>query len=111
MASVTELEDQKTAAAADRVDSDPTELIAQLGNRIVILQQQTQSLAQFPGNRDGKQQRHLLQQQIRTLYQQIFLLEQRYAQSRDRAENYLSVALSMAARAAHSRNNDTLAAI
>jgi uncharacterized protein (DUF2062 family) len=51
---------------ADTLDHDPTELVAQLSHRILILQQQAQSLARFPANRDGKQQRQLLQQQIRT---------------------------------------------
>jgi hypothetical protein len=63
-------------AVADTLDHDPTELVAQLSHRILILQQQAQSLARFPANRDGKQQRQLLQQQIRTLYQQLFALEQ-----------------------------------
>ncbi|MRT27255.1 MULTISPECIES: FlxA-like family protein [Herbaspirillum] len=88
-------------AVADTLDHDPTELVAQLSHRILILQQQAQSLARFPANRDGKQQRQLLQQQIRTLYQQLFALEQQQAQLRRRNENYLSMALSVAAHAAH----------
>lgn len=90
-----------TSAVADTLDHDPAELVAQLSHRILILQQQAQSLARFPGNRDGKQQRQLLQQQIRTLYQQLFALEQQQAQMRKRSENYLSMALSVAAHAAH----------
>lgn len=90
-----------SAAVADTLDHDPAELVAQLSHRILILQQQAQSLARFPGNRDGKQQRQLLQQQIRTLYQQLFALEQQQAQMRKRSENYLSMALSVAAHAAH----------
>ncbi len=89
------------AAGTDTLDHDPAELIAQLSNRILILQQQAQSLVRFPANKDGKQQRSLLQQQIRTLYQQLFALEQQDACQRQRGENYLGMALSMAARAAH----------
>lgn len=81
-------------AVADTLDHDPAELVAQLSHRILLLQQQAQSLARFPGNRDGKQQRQLLQQQIRNLYQQLFALEQQQAQQRRRSENYLSMALS-----------------
>ncbi|BEV14762.1 FlxA-like family protein [Herbaspirillum sp. DW155] len=88
-------------AVADTLAHDPAELVAHLSHRILILQQQAQSLARFPGNRDGKQQRQLLQQQIRTLYQQLFALEQQQAQMRMRSENYLSMALSVAAHAAH----------
>ncbi|MAF06062.1 FlxA-like family protein [Herbaspirillum huttiense] len=88
-------------AVADTLDHDPAELVAQLSHRILLLQQQAQSLARFPGNRDGKQQRQLLQQQIRNLYQQLFALEQQQAQQRRRSENYLSMALSVAAHAAH----------
>ncbi|MBG7618784.1 hypothetical protein I5R65_04855 [Herbaspirillum sp. AP02] len=99
-------EQEKTAEArqavrADTLDHDPAELIEQLSHRILILQQQAQSLARFPANRDGKQQRQLLQQQIRTLYQQLFVLEQQQARQRMRSENYLSMALSVAAHAAH----------
>ncbi|ADJ63188.1 hypothetical protein G5B88_08390 [Herbaspirillum seropedicae] len=89
------------AAGTDTLDPDPAELIAQLSHRILILQQQAQSLARFPANKDGKQQRQLLQQQIRNLYQQLFVLEQQQAQQRRRSDNYLSMALSMAAHAAH----------
>ncbi|WP_075257713.1 FlxA-like family protein [Herbaspirillum camelliae] len=89
------------AAGTDTLDHDPAELIAQLSHRILILQQQAQSLARFPANKDGKQQRQLLQQQIRNLYQQLFVLEQQQAQQRRRSDNYLSMALSMAAHAAH----------
>lgn len=97
-------------AVADTLDHDPTELVAQLSHRILILQQQAQSLARFPANRDGKQQRQLLQQQIRTLYQQLFALEQQQAQLRRRNENYLSMALSVAAHAAHHHaHGETLA--
>lgn len=92
------------AESADTLDSDPSELVAQLSNRIVILQQQVQSLSQFPANKDAKRQRSILQQQIRTLYQQIFLREQQHSASRQRGENYLSMALSVAAHAAHARH-------
>ncbi|ALU88763.1 hypothetical protein Hrubri_1554 [Herbaspirillum rubrisubalbicans M1] len=91
----------QTAVLADTLDNEPAELVAQLSHRILILQQQAQSLMRFPANRDGKQQRQLLQQQIRNLYQQLFVLEQQQAQRRMRSENYLSMALSVAAHAAH----------
>jgi hypothetical protein len=94
----------------DTLDNDPSELIAQLSNRIVILQQQTQSLSRFPSNKDGKQQRNLLLQQIRSLYQQIFVLEQRHSRHRERGENYLSMALSVAAHAAHAYSREVFAA-
>ncbi len=93
--------DIPAAATTDTLDSDPAELVAELSNRILVLQQQTQSLGRFPGNKDGKQQRNLLQQQIRALYQQLFVLEQQDARQRMRGENYLGMALSMAAHAAH----------
>lgn len=95
---------------ADTLDHDPSELIAQLSNRIVILQQQAQSLARFPANKDGKQQLNLLQQQIRTLYQQIFLLEQQSAGERGHGHNYLSMALSVAAHAANAYSRDVFTA-
>ncbi|MCI1003941.1 FlxA-like family protein [Herbaspirillum sp. C7C8] len=97
-------------AMADTLDHDPAELVAQLSHRILLLQQQTQSLARFPANRDGKQQRQLLQQQIRTLYQQLFVLEQQQARQRRRGENYLTMALSVAAHAAHQHARGELAA-
>jgi hypothetical protein len=97
------------ADQVDSIDTDPSELIAQLSSRIMILQQQGRSLDRFPGNPDLHLQRNILQQQIRTLYQQIFVLEQQYARSRQRSENYLSVALSMAAHAAHSNNRQFFA--
>ncbi|EJN08200.1 hypothetical protein [Herbaspirillum sp. YR522] len=94
--------DNMQVAEVDGVETDPSEQIAHLSSRIVILQQQGRSLDRFPRNPDARSQRNILQQQIRTLYQQIFLLEQQYARTRQRSENYLSVALSMAAHAAHS---------
>lgn len=94
--------DSMQVAEVDQPDADPSEQIAHLSSRIVILQQQGRSLDRFPRNPDVRSQRNILQQQIRTLYQQIFLLEQQYARTRQRSENYLSVALSMAAHAAHS---------
>ncbi|MCA1325460.1 hypothetical protein [Herbaspirillum sp. alder98] len=96
-------------ADVDQVDTDPSEQIAHLSSRIVILQQQGRSLDRFPGNPDVRLQRNILQQQIRTLYQQIFVLEQQYARSRQRSENYLSVALSMAAHAAHNSSRQFFA--
>ena len=89
----------------DTLDHAPTELMAELSNRILVLQQQAQALGRFPGNKDGKQQRSLLQQQIRSLYQQLYSLEQQDARQRMRNENYLSMALSMAAHAAHQHSD------
>lgn len=88
-------------------DADTAEQVAHLSSRIVILQQQVLALSRFPGNKDGKQQRNLLQQQIRTLYQQLYLLEQNHARQHLREENYLSVALSMATHAANSHSGGT----
>ncbi|WDZ94745.1 FlxA-like family protein [Herbaspirillum sp. WKF16] len=113
MAVISEYAETETAVAnpvADTLDNDPSELIAQLSNRIVILQQQSHSLNRFPANKDGKQQRSLLQQQIRTLYQQIFLLEQQSAGKRRHGDNYLSMALSVAAHAANAYSRDVFAA-
>ncbi|NUU02510.1 FlxA-like family protein [Herbaspirillum robiniae] len=113
MAVISEFAENETAVehpVTDTLDTDPSELIAQLSNRIVILQQQAQSLSRFPANKDGRQQRTLLQQQIRTLYQQIFLLEQQHARSRQHGDNYLSMALSVAAHAAHAYSRDVFPA-
>ncbi len=104
--------DLPATTATDRLDSDSAELVAELSSRILVLQQQAQSLGRFPGNKDGKQQRNLLQQQIRALYQQLFMLEQQDARQRMRGENYLGMALSMAAQAAHQHaDGGTLATI
>ena len=104
--------DHPAAEATDTLDSDPAELLAELGSRILVLQQQAQSLGRFPSNKDAKQQRNLLQQQIRTLYQQLFALEQQDARRRMRGENYLGMALSMAAQVAHQHaDGGTLAAL
>ncbi|MBP0600147.1 FlxA-like family protein [Herbaspirillum sp. LeCh32-8] len=113
MAILSELAENEMAVehpVTDTLDNDPSELIAELSNRIVILQQQAQSLARFPSNKDGKQQRNLLQQQIRSLYQQIFLLEQQHARSRNHGDNYLSMALSVAAHTAHAYSRDVFTA-
>lgn len=104
-----ELDSATDHPAGSRPDNDPSELIAQLSNRIVILQQQAQSLIRFPANKDRKQQRSLLLQQIRTLYQQIFLLEQCHSRQRERGDNYLGMALSVAAHAAHAYSLDGFA--
>ncbi|MFL9922752.1 FlxA-like family protein [Herbaspirillum lusitanum] len=102
----TEIAEIDLASANVASDVDSSELIAQLSSRIMILQQQAQSLYQFPANKDGKQQRSILQQQIRALYQQIFMLEKENAQKLHKQDNYLSVALSVATHAAHLRNRN-----
>ncbi|WP_050467184.1 FlxA-like family protein [Herbaspirillum chlorophenolicum] len=113
MAIISECEEAEAACStplADAFDNGTSELVAQLSSRIVILQQQAQSLSRFPANKDGKQQHNILQQQIRNLYQQIFLLEQQDTRNRHRAENYLSMALSVAAHTAHVRSCSHFAA-
>jgi len=104
---VADIDQADQVELTDTDQSDQSEQIAQLSSRIVILQQQGHSLDRFPGNPDVRLQRNILQQQIRTLYRQIFALEQQ--SSRQRPDNYLSVALSMAAHAAHNNTRQFFA--